>query len=120
MLCHPDNLEDDDQDKLNHALAACPHLAATATHVTSFAEMMTGLHGDRLIAWMNTVDAEELPHLHSFTTGLRRDLEAVINGLTLPHSSGPVEGIVNKIKYLKRQMFGRANFDLLRKRVLLT
>lgn len=120
MLRHPDNLDNDDQDKLNHALAACPHLAATATHVAAFAEMMTGLHGDRLIAWMNTVNAEELPHLHSFTTGLRRDLKAVTNGLTLPHSSGPVEGIVNKIKYLKRQMFGRANFDLLRKRVLLT
>ncbi|MEQ4210518.1 hypothetical protein, partial [Actinopolymorpha sp. B9G3] len=42
------NLEDDDQDKLDHALAACPHLSATATHATAFAEMMTGLHGDRL------------------------------------------------------------------------
>ncbi|MEQ4210489.1 ISL3 family transposase, partial [Actinopolymorpha sp. B9G3] len=48
MLRHPDNLEDDDQDKLDHALAACPHLSATATHATAFAEMMTGLHGDRL------------------------------------------------------------------------
>ena len=45
--------------------------------------------------------------------------DAVRNGLTLPHSSGAVEGTVNKIKMLKRQMFGRAKLDLLRKRVLL-
>lgn len=49
---------------------------------------------------------------------LRRDQDAVTNGLSLPYSSGQVEGTVTKIKYLKRQMFGRANFDL-RKRVLL-
>jgi transposase len=57
--------------------------------------------------------------LRSFATGLCRDLDAVNAGLTLPYSSGPVEGTVNRIKMIKRQMFGRANFDLLRKRVLL-
>ena len=55
----------------------------------------------------------------SFATGLRRDLPAVVNGLTLAHNSGPVEGHVNRIKMLKRQMFGRANLDLLRSRILL-
>ena len=43
----------------------------------------------------------------------------MVNGLTLPHSSGAVEGNVNRIKMLKRQTYGRAGFDLLRKRVLL-
>ena len=57
--------------------------------------------------------------MRSFVTGLRSDLDAVTNGLTLPYSSGPVEGAVNRIKMIKRQMFGRANFDLLRKRVIL-
>jgi transposase len=46
-------------------------------------------------------------------------LDAVTAGLTLPHSSGLVEGNVNRIKTIKRQMYGRAGFDLLRKRVLL-
>jgi transposase len=45
-------------------------------------------------------------------------LAAVLNGLTLPHNSGAVEGNVNRIKMIKRQMYGRANFDLLRKRTL--
>jgi transposase len=53
------------------------------------------------------------------TLSLRRDYDAVRNGLTLPHSSGSVEGNVNRIKMIKRQMYGRATFDLLRKRVLL-
>ena len=60
------------------------------------------------------------PDLHSFTTGLGRDHAAVLNGLTLSYSSGAVEGKVNRIKMIKRQMYGRAKFDLLRKRVLLT
>ncbi|MBG0566961.1 transposase, partial [Actinoplanes aureus] len=55
----------------------------------------------------------------SFTAGLRRDHDAVVNGLTMPYSSGVVEGHVNRIKMIKRQMYGRANLDLLRKRILL-
>ncbi|HXZ69350.1 MAG TPA: transposase, partial [Streptosporangiaceae bacterium] len=47
------------------------------------------------------------------------DKEAVLNGLTLPCSSGRVEGIVNKVKAVKRQMYGRASFTLLRKRIIL-
>jgi hypothetical protein len=43
----------------------------------------------------------------------------VLNGLILPHSSGAIEGNVNRIKMIKRQMYGRASFDLLRKRVIL-
>ena len=52
--------------------------------------------------------------------GLEQDLAAVTNGLTMNWSSGPVEGRVNHIKMVKRQMFGRAGLPLLRKRVLLT
>ena len=56
---------------------------------------------------------------HTFINGLERDLAAVTAGLTLPWSSGVVEGHVNRINMLKRQMFGRADFLLLRKRVVL-
>ncbi|WP_370518081.1 transposase [Micromonospora sp. MP36] len=62
--------------------------------------------------------ADDLPSLHSFVAGLQRDLDAVTAGLTLPWNSGPVEGHVNRIKMIKRRMYGRAGFDLLRKRVL--
>ncbi|WP_425527972.1 hypothetical protein [Yinghuangia seranimata] len=56
---------------------------------------------------------------NGLSVGLDRDLAAVIAGFTLPWSSGVVEGRMNRIKMLKRQMFGCAGFDLLRKRVLL-
>ena len=53
------------------------------------------------------------------SAGIEHDLAAVTAGLTQPWNSGPVEGHVNRIKMLKRQMYGRANLDLLRKRVLM-
>jgi transposase len=116
---HPDRLTDDEQQQLTSARARCPHLDALAGHVTEFAKILTGRHGDRLDAWIAAVHADDLPALHSFARGLQRDYDAVRNGLTLPYSSGPVEGHVNRLKTLKRQMYGRASFDLLRKRVLL-
>ena len=94
-------------------------LDAMRRHVEAFAEMIRELSGGALDEWMGAVLADDLPQLHSFVTGLRRDQQAVAAGLTLPYSSGPVEGAVNRIKMIKRQMFGRAGFSLLRKRILL-
>ena len=54
-----------------------------------------------------------LPGIASFTKGLKQDLDAVTNGLTTNWNSGPVEGRVNHIKMIKRQMFGRAGLPLL-------
>jgi transposase len=119
MLRHPDNRTPDQQVRLKQVLANCADLAATARHVSAFGDMITNLKGDRLDSWISQVRADDLPHLHSFASGLKRDHAAVTNGLTLPHSSGAVEGTVNRIKMIKRQMYGRAKFDLLRKRILL-
>lgn len=118
MLHHPDNLDDEQRLQLKQVRTACSHLDATANHVTEFAKILTNQDGTRLDEWMAAVQADDVPHLHRFVRGLRRDYDAVLNGLTLPHSSGAVEGNVNRIKMIKRQMYGRANFDLLRKRIL--
>lgn len=64
--------------------------------------------------WLHDVQTTGTPALRSFAAGLRNDLDAV----TTDYSSGAVEGTVNRIKMIKRQMYGRAKFDLLRKRVL--
>jgi transposase len=119
MLSRPETLDTDEKAKLSAVLARCAHLEAAAGHVATFADMLTGLHGERLDEWIAAVETDDLPELHSFTNGLKRDRAAVVNGLTLPYSSGPVEGAVNRIKAVKRQMYGRAKFDLLRKRILL-
>jgi Transposase len=120
ILKHPDNLDDDEKARLAQARERCPHLDALAGHVTGFAKILTGLHGDRLDDWITAVEADDQPDLHSFTRGLKHDHDAVLNSLTLPWSSGVVEGNVNRLKMIKRQMYGRATFELLRKRVLLT
>ncbi|WP_043687257.1 ISL3 family transposase [Streptomyces xylophagus] len=117
---HPDRLTDDQVQRLKEILARCPALDRTAHHVRAFAELMNNRQGHDLDQWMTSVKADDLPALHTFVTGLGQDLDAVVAGLSLRYSSGAVEGHNNKIKMLKRQMFGRANFDLLRKRVLLS
>lgn len=119
IMTNPANRSEGDQMRLKEILTRCPELEATTRHVNAFATMMCQRQGEQLPDWMAAVEADDLPALQSLVTSLRRDLAAVTNGLTLPYSSGQVEGTVNKIKMLKRQMFGRANFDLLRKRVLL-
>ena len=119
ILRHPDTLDPEEQTRLKQVLARCPHLEAAGAHVAAFAEIMANLRGDRLDGWIAAVEADDLPGVHSFATGLRRDHQAVVNGLRLPYSSGPRRGQREPVKTLKRQTYGRASFGLLRKRVLL-
>jgi transposase len=115
---NPDNLDADEQAKLKEVRAACPHLDALRGHVEEFAKILTGRHGEHLDAWIATVRTDDLPHLHTFANGLEHDHAAVINGLTLPYSSGAVEGNVCRVKAIKRSRYGRAKLDLLRKLIL--
>jgi transposase len=120
LLSRPASLDPDELAQLAGIRARCPHIDTLAAHLTSFAEMMTNRAGEQqLPGWLTAVQADDQPHLHSFAAGIRRDQDAVTAGLTLPYSSGTVEGNVNRIKMLKRQMYGRAGFALLRKRVIL-
>lgn len=81
--------------------------------------MLTQLQGERLPEWIKAVRADDPPSLHTFINGLERDFAAAITGLTLPRSSGVVEGHVNRIKMIKRQVYSRAGFKLLHKKALL-
>ncbi|WP_218137676.1 ISL3 family transposase [Streptomyces sp. 2131.1] len=119
ILTHPDALPENDRLKLKSVLAHCPELEALTRHVRAFGRMITELQGDRLPQWIEAVRADrpaESPHLRQRpgTRPYRGHRRA-----DLPWSSGVVEGHVNRIKMLKRQMYGRAGFTLLRKRVLL-
>jgi hypothetical protein len=116
----PGRLDPVDGERLHAIRARCPEIDAAVRRVAGFARMIKDLSGDKdtLTGWMGAVDAD-LPMLRSFTVGLRRDLDAVVAGLTLAYSSGAVEGTVNRIKQLKAAMYGRAKPDLLRKLVLL-
>jgi transposase len=119
LLTHPDHLNEENTLALKKATTTCEHLERLHGHIRAFATIMTGRRGTEFGTWLDAVEADDLPALHSFATGLRRDLDAVVNGLTLEHSSGAVEGAVTRAKALKRQCYGRAKFDLLRRRILL-
>ena len=120
IMTRPDRLANTDKASLDAILAASPQLAAVAASVRGFAVIMNERRGRKLLEpWMTAALATDEPALGSFVTGLRADQDAVTRGLSLPWSSGAVEGHVNRIKMLKRQMYGRASPDLLRRRVLL-
>ncbi|KPI13395.1 transposase IS204/IS1001/IS1096/IS1165 family protein [Actinobacteria bacterium OK006] len=119
IMTHPDLLAEASAAELKEIRTACPHLDATARHVRDFARMMGELRGHELPAWMDQVLADDLPTLHSLVHGMNRDLDAVTAGLSTPWNSGQVEGHVTRAKLLKRMGFGRANLDLLRRRILL-
>jgi transposase len=118
IMSSPDWLDENDQVRLKTILARSPELDMLAGHVRDFAKMMVNLDGYLLDDWIIAARASGLPPLTSFARGLLADHDAVRNGLTLPWSSGACEGNVNRIKMIKRQMYGRANLDLLRIRVI--
>jgi transposase len=119
IMTRPGSLTRHDRQRLDAILAASPDLAVLTGHVRGFAALMTERRGRDLEQWMTAAHASGEPGLRSFVTGLRADQDAVTAGLTLPWSSGSVEGHINRIKMLKRQMYGRAGPDLLRRRILL-
>ncbi len=119
LLRRTEDLNPRQQNLLAELRSHCAQLDRLAGHVTSFAKMMTKRTGQQdLASWLDHVEADDQPELHTFATGIRQDLAAVTAALTLPYSSGSTEGNVNRIKAIKRQMHDRASLDLLRKRVI--
>jgi transposase len=96
-------------------------MTALASLVGSFAALLRPAvaNNDRLTAWISATREEDLPHRHAFTRGLDRDRNAVDAAVTRTHHNGTTEGVNTKTKLLKRHMYGRAGFTLLRHRILL-
>ncbi len=80
--------------------------------------MLRERQGERLDSWLTQVEAQGVSELKRFAQGLKKDYDAVKAGLTLKWSQGQVEGQLHRLKLLKRQAYGRASFETLRKRVL--
>ena len=72
----------------------------------------------RLGGWTDAAIRSGFPLIAQFARTLRRDLNAVELAITAPWSNGPMEGHINRLKMIKRQMYGRAGFALLKARVL--
>jgi transposase len=119
LLTLPDNqLKLDEiryRDLLLQQNSALPRLYAL---IQSFKSLLTQRAADELQAWIREAQASGIHALQQFARGLTQDFTAVKAAFSLDWSSGQVEGQVNRLKFIKRQMCGRAHFDLLKKRVL--
>lgn len=103
---------------LERLKAGCPQIELAETLAREFFTMVRQRAAGRLAEWIERARGSGIEPLKAFGAGLRRDWEAVLAGLTLEWSSGPVEGQVNRLKMVKRQMFGRAGLSVLRARML--
>jgi transposase len=95
-----------------------PQVETVYQLIRQFQPMLRLRQPDRLQGWLDACQASGLPDLQTFAAALQREYHSIYHALALEWSNGPVEGHVNRLKFLKRQMFGRAKFDLLRIRVL--
>lgn len=122
LLTHPDHLRIKDTELLALLTAACPEMTQLTALIRDFAALLTPARGNepKLTEWIARARLAGLPHLHSFCNGLELDRAAVNAGLTLPWSNGRTEGVNTHTKRIMRQMHGRAGFELLRHRILLS
>ena len=111
-------LSQEEQAALQRMTTVDAQVAQVRALAQSFVAMVKDRQPQNLAPWLKSVADSGISALQRFADGLRRDLEAVKAALTLPWSQGQVEGWVNKLKFIKRAMDGRANFDLLRQRIL--
>ncbi len=102
----------------NRLALSVPEVATAVTLVTEFFTLVRSRTAETLECWLQEVEKSGLATLQSFARGVKKDWAAVVTGITSQWSNGPVEGHVNRLKLLKRQMYGRAKFALLRARVL--
>jgi transposase len=119
VLRRPERQDEDEAAQLAQLRAQHPEVAAAFALAQDFVRLVRERQPDHLDPWLARAAESPLGPLQRFAKGLRDNYDAVKAGITLPWSNGPVEGHINRLKMLKRQMFGRAKFDLLQQRFLL-
>jgi transposase len=119
VLKQPKKCTEEDVHLLTQLKAQHREIAVAIDLAQAFCTIVRERQSDRFDHWLERATTSSVVPLQRFAIGLRADYEAVKSGITLPWSNGPVEGQINRLKMLKRQMFGRAKIDLLRQRFLL-
>lgn len=118
FLQRPERLSREQGALMSHLCEADAAIAAAHALTRDFATIARERHGERLDAWIADAIAADIPDLRRFALGLLPDKAAILAGLSEEWSNGQTEGHINRLKTLKRQMYGRAKFDLLRQRLL--
>jgi transposase len=121
-LCckEPTELSRTDSRFLAELYQRCPELLTMQQHLTAFMALVREPDRCALDTWLSEAEQTGLPELLGFVQGLRRDYAAVVGALEYVWSQGVVEGQVNRIKTIKRQLYGRATLPVLKQHVLLS
>ena len=110
---------DAESQQLTMLRAQQAEVAEAIALAQDFATLVRQRQPMQLDLWLTRATTSAVDAIRRFATGLYEDYEAVKAGVTLPWNSGPVEGHINRLKMVKRQMFGRARLDLLSRRFVL-
>jgi transposase len=118
ILQRPTDRSDAEETALAHIRAVHADLAEVIAFSERFAGMIRDRQVERFDGWMADAHHSSVREVRQFARNLRNDEAAVRNALRYAHSNGQVEGQVHRLKLIKRSMYGRAKFDLLRQRML--
>ncbi len=118
MSRDPDKLDDTQREELATIRQASATAESAYQLVQDFMQMVRHRKGERLDGWLKQATLSQIPEFRRLVRSINRDKAAVLAGLTLDWSNGQVEGQITKLKLIKRTMYGRADFPLLRQRVL--
>jgi transposase len=111
---------DEEAQQLSLLRTQQAELAEAIELAQDFAHLVRRRRATRLDAWLERATTSTVSAFQRFASGLKGDYAAIKAGITRRWSNGPVEGQINRLKMLKRQMFGRAGLDLLSRRFVLT
>jgi transposase len=114
----PEKLKPDQKQLLAKLNECCPEIPILYDLTQGFAQVFRDKQSEHLQTWLDQARGTGLLEIGHFCDGLRRDEKAVNAAVILPWSNGQVEGQIHRLKLVKRQMYGRAKFNLLRRRVL--
>jgi transposase len=112
-------LKEEEQNFLRTLYKRSPEIKQASQLVRRFKKMTDELSKKKLDGWINDAKECQASAMKTFANGLQRDYDAVKAAVSLKWSNGQVEGQVNRLKNIKRQMYGRAGFELLKKKVLM-
>jgi transposase len=118
MLLRPEELENKQREMIDHLCRLSPEVKTARELALSFIEMVRERRAERFDSWISQAVESRLPELKSFADSLKQDQAAVVAALKYEWSNGRVEGEVNRLKLIKRTMYGRAKPGLLRARML--
>ena len=109
-----------DQKKMKEYIETNGNLQNLYSAVNRFREILKGKDESRLEDWLSEVKRYNIRELNTFIMSVERDIEAVKNAIRTGFSNGIIEGVINKIKVIKRIMYGRCSFELLRLKAIMS